>query len=124
MLSHDFGQRACDVAFDHALDVMKGCVRFPIRVLSIRIFGKMLTRIPTADRQVQTTDKCDRVIDDDDLLVLCRTEGQARIHAKPDSAGTARRKPFSRISLPFGGIQRPWKIPGQDVDAELGTDPH
>src|SRR5262249_41322838 len=56
------------------LDIVKRRVRLPIRPDASRFVGIVFRRVPTADGDVESPRECDRVIDDDDFLMLRRAD--------------------------------------------------
>ena len=56
-----------------------------------RIAGSVLAGVPAPHREIETAGEGDEIVDDDDLLMLRRSQRQAGIEAKADAAGACRR---------------------------------
>ena len=106
-------------AIDHALDIVKRRVRLAVGIDPVRIAGGVLAGVPAPDRQIEPAGKCDRPVDDDDLLVLGRAERKAGIETEAKPVRRARHELRRRIPLAFRSIERR-KIPAQHVDPQFG----
>ena len=71
-----FRKRRGGFAIDHALDIVKRRIGFAVGIGPVRIASSVLAGVPAPDCQVQPAGKCDRPVNDDNLLVLGRTEGK------------------------------------------------
>src|SRR4029453_7418278 len=88
-LSEELAQSGRGVAVDGHLDVVERSIRDAARRGATRVNGPVLARVPAMARQVDSADECDRIIDDDDLLVVRGSERGARVGAKADAGGPA-----------------------------------
>ena len=73
----DLAERRRSLALDHALNIVKWRIGFAVRVSPQRMLGKMLIGVPAPDGQVEAARKGDRIVDDDDLLMLGRSQRKA-----------------------------------------------
>ena len=106
-------------AIDHALDIVERRVWPAVGVQPMRIAGGVRAVIPAPDRQVEPAGERNRPVNDDDLLVLGRTERKAEVEAETKPVGRVRLELRWGIPLTLGSIERR-KIPAQDVDPEFG----
>ena len=79
----------------------------------------VIAGVPAPDREIESAGKCDRPVNDDNLLVLGRTERKAGVETETKPLQCARRELRRGIPLAFRGIEGR-EIPAQDVDAEIG----
>jgi hypothetical protein len=64
---------------------MNGPIRRPIGFHSKRAVTGVLWRIPAIDSQIHPADKCDLVVDADDLLMMGRINGMALVEFDTDA---------------------------------------
>ena len=83
-----------------------------------RISGSVLARVPAPHREIQAANEGKEIVNDDDLLMLCRTERQAGIETKADAASGTGGEFLRRVPFSLGGIQS-GEVPIQNVDHKL-----
>ena len=108
------------VAIDAHLKIVKRRITFPARVASPLIVGFVSGCIPAPDCQIDSAAKCDRVINDDDFLMMRSAKRQDIIQADLDLTGGFPVKIERGDRLPLQRIDDRI-IPQQKIYGQLGA---
>jgi len=106
----------------HHLNIVKRRIGLPVRVDPKGILASMRRGIPSGFRQIQPSDKSNRVVDDHKLLVMRGADRMLPIHliGEPTVAAPARlgrRHPFTLQSVDHG------EVPIEHMDSQLSLTP-
>ena len=83
-LPNQLGQKSGSLAVNAHVNVMKGAIGLVVRVMSVGMRGTVLWRVPAPDRQIEPAAEGDRVVDDNQFLVVARAERQDVVQADLD----------------------------------------
>jgi hypothetical protein len=111
-----FSEGASGLAVHHYLDIMKWSAGFPTQEPTLWVIDLMCGGIPPTGRKIQPPNECQRIIDDDDLLMVGRADGmRAVLHGMqpPRDEPACIGGPFT-----FNAINQ-MMIPCEHVDLQL-----
>src|SRR5690606_15027629 len=122
-LASQRARRARAFAADDHLDVVEGRIRSPSGIDPWWIVGRMRRRVPAPLREVDAAAVGDRIVDDDDLLVV-RTPGRmVVVEPEPQPAMRAPVEARRGQELPLERIDH-GEVPLEQIDPQLGTLAH
>ena len=117
-LTRELAEGTRDVALNQGLHVVKRRIGFAGRIDALRIFGTMLAGVPTTDRHVETTAERDRVVDHNQLLVMCGARRKVIAKAEAQSLRRTPLQPGDRNRVPLQRIKHRI-VPKQNVDHKV-----
>ena len=90
---------------------------------SLGILREVVRCVPAVFRYIQSAGKRDGIIDDDDLLMMRRTQGMVAVEAKMDPSVTAPGMAIKRNDFAIRGIDHR-EIPQEHINAEFPIATH
>ena len=115
----ELAQRGGRVAVDHHLNVVHGRVGAADRIDAARLARQVSGRVPAPDRQIQPAREGDRVVDDDDLLVVGGAERMRIVEVEREAGVCVPGEAIGRQRLAFQREQHR-EVPGEREHAQLG----
>ena len=114
----DFRERAGCSAVDHHLHVVKGRIRSAGRINALLVVDAMLGCIPSPDRDIESAGERDRIVHDDQLLMLRGAERHSVIQLEVHVRRRAPTEFKARQELAFRGVKE-GEVPGEQIDLKL-----
>ena len=122
-IADERSQRGGDRPVGHRLDLVIGPVRRAVRIESMRLVQPVRGRVPPMPRQVDAAGEGERVVDDDDLLVVRRAERMVIVEPEVHAPGHAPSQAPSREGIPLERVEGR-VVPGEEVAAQLRLATH
>ena len=103
-LPDDVAKSGGRIAVHHELHVMVWGIKPAKGIHSLGILRQVIRRVPAMFRYIQSAGKRDGIIDDDDFLMMRRTQRMVAVEAKMDPSVTAPGMAIKRNDFAIGGI--------------------
>jgi hypothetical protein len=116
-LANEVAQGPCRCAVDGHLDVVERSIGATPRIAASLVGGQVLGGVPARHPEIEAAGECDRVVDDDDLLVLRSSERMLGVETKMHPAMRARSEAQAWQQLALEGVQHR-EVPVENVDVQ------
>ena len=81
-VTHELAQCRSDRAGRRDLNVVMGWQKSAVEVDASKVLRPMFRRVPASLGQIEATDECDGIVNDDNLAVMGSADGMISIHMK------------------------------------------
>ena len=119
-LARELAERARDIAVDRHADVVKRRIHAAVRIAAPGVALPVLRSIPSVSREIEAAHERNRIVHDDELLVMRRAGRMPVVELEVQTPLRARGKP--ELGQPFAlESKKKRKIPAQNVCVEMRT---
>ena len=122
-LARQLAERSRGRAVDRDADVVERRVVEEAGVAAARVGHPVLARVPAARGEVEAAREGDRVVDDDELLVVTAARRMDRVESEVQAAVRAAPEADARQHLTLEREEHR-EVPLEDVDLEIAPPPH